>query len=119
MYFDAFLTGLTPFTPYMFFLKLSLTISLGPGMDKLAPLPGYFREGPHSELVESTPVKRCHVFSRLVAIVSIYPGVQAALTHWLVLYDVLHYAPVRVLRGLPLHLHCRHRQGQGLDVPRR
>lgn len=81
-----------------------LTVPLGHGVNKLAPLSRHFGEGPHSELVEGATVQRLDVLGGLVAIVRVNPGVQAPLADGLVLYDVLHNASVGIFGRQPLDL---------------
>lgn len=96
--------------------KSELTIALGHGVNKRAPLSRDFGESPHSELVEGATVQRLDVLGGLVAIVCVHPGVQAALADGLVLYDVLHNASVGIFGRQPLDLDGWHGQRQGLDI---
>lgn len=95
-----------------------LTVPLGHGVNKLAPLSRHLGESPHSELVEGATVQRLDVLGGLVAVVCVHPGVQAPLTHGLVLYDVLHDASVGIFGRQPLELDGGHGQREGLDVAR-
>lgn len=96
--------------------KSELTVPLGHGVNKLAPLSRHFGESPHPELVESATVQRLDLLGGLVAIVRVNPGEQAPLADGLVLYDVLHNASVGIFGRQPLELDDGHGQRECLDV---